>query len=146
MKINLVAANEKKGAADLLIAGFFEKEKLAKSVEAADPTFAKLLKAASEKGRFDGKFGSAFSAYQPESKHASEIAVFGLGLRKNHKKLCFRKAVCQVLQLAKSRYAKKVRILLDNFTSPEVKVADAVELLTETVRLASYKFDRYRTK
>ena len=146
MKIVLEPFGKKKGAADLLIAGFFENEKAPKALDSLEPGFSQTVNAAVKKGRFDGKFGQIFSSYSEQYQQAPELVVFGLGQRKNHKKTCFRKATGQIIQIAKSRKASTVRILLDTFTSPEVKPSDAVEILTETSRLATYEFDRYKSK
>lgn len=146
MKIILESLNKKKGSADLLIAGFFENEKAPKALESSEPVFAQTLNEAVKKGRFEGKFGQIFSSYSSDFQEAPEIVVFGLGLKKNHKKTCFRKAVGQFVQIAKSRKASTVRILLDTFTNDTVKLTDAIELLTETSALATYEFDRYKSK
>jgi leucyl aminopeptidase len=146
MKILIESLSKKRVSADLLIAGFYENEKTPKALESLEPAFAKLVDGAVKKGRFEGKFGQVFSSYSNEYSEAPEIVVFGLGQKKNHKKTCFRKATGQILQLAKGRKASSVRILLDSFTNSEVKTADAVELLSEVSSLASYEFDRYKSK
>jgi leucyl aminopeptidase len=146
MNIVIESLGKKREPADLLIAGFFENEKTPKALQSLEPEFAKAVEAAVKKGRFDGKFGQIFSSYSSEFKEAPELVVFGLGQRKNHKKICFRKATGQLLQIAKSRKASTARILLETFTNDEVKPADALEIFTETCRLALYEFDRYKSK
>lgn len=146
MKIIVESLGKKRTSADLLIAGFFENEKAPKVLASVEPGFAGLVDEAAKKGRLEGKFGQVFSSYSNDYQQAPELVVFGLGQRKNHKKGCFRKATGQLIQLAKVRKASTVRILLDTFTSPEVKLADAFEILAEVAQLATYEFDRYKSK
>lgn len=146
MKIVLVSANQKRTPADLFIAGFFEKGKLAKSLTGLEPRFSNLAESALKNGRFEGKFDQTFSSYHDDFREAPEAIVFGLGQEKNYKRRCFRKAVGQIIQTARGRRAKKIRILLDGFLGPAVKQADAVRLFTETSLLAAYDFDKYKTK
>ena len=62
MKNILLTLEQKRTPADLFVIGFFEKEKLHKSAGILEPDFAKILKPAMERGRFDGKFGQVFSS------------------------------------------------------------------------------------
>ena len=146
MKIQLQSMSEKRKSADLFIAGFFEKEKLSKEIEQLEPQFAKLAKSALDKGRFEGKFSQTFSSYSPDHHEASEIILFGLGQKKNHKRGCLRKATGQIIQIAKSRKAKSVRILLDSFVGGEPALADAAAIMPEIAVLATYDFDKYKSK
>lgn len=146
MKIFLTPLSQKRSKADLLVAGFFENEKPSKVLSALEPGFVKNLEIAVQKHRFEGKFSQVFSSYSPEHSETHEVVVFGLGLRKNHKKPCFRKAVGQLMQLAKSRKATHLRILLDTFTNAEVKQTDAAGILAEISNMAVYEFDRYKSK
>lgn len=144
MEIVLELLNKKRTQSDLLVSGFFEKEKPAKPLQDLAPEFSALIESAVSKGRFEGKFSQVFSSYDAEHPEAGELLVFGLGLRKNHKKMCTRKAAGQIVQLAKARKASRLRILVDTFTNQEVSAAEAAEILAETIRLAVYEFDRYK--
>lgn len=146
MEISLETLGSRRGSSDLLISGYFENEKLYSAAAEPDLTFAVHLKHASEKGRFEGKFGQIFSSYIPENKETSEIAVFGLGLRKNYKHACLRKAAGQIIKFAQSRNMSKIRVLLDSFVSGEVSQTDAAEIFTEISLLATYEFVRYKFK
>ena len=140
------ASLNKRTPVDLFVAGFFEKEKVAKEIEALEPEFAKLAGLALEKKRFEGKFQDLFSSYSPNNKEAAEVVLFGLGQRKNHKKMCFRKAVSHIIKIAQARKAKTVRLLLSTFTNDVVKLEDAVQIAAEYANLASYDFDRHKSK
>lgn len=146
MEIVLDGLDKKREAADLLITGFFEKEKVAASLESAEPRAVSFIEDALKRGRFEGKFGQTLTSYSSDYDEAPECIIFGLGQRKNHKKTCMRKASGQIIQLAKSRKASRVRILADTFTSSEVKIEDVVGILAEVSRLATYEFDRYKSK
>ncbi len=146
MNIVLEALNKKRVPADLLVVGFFEKEKSPKLMQSLEPEFSPLVEEAVKKGRFDGKFSQVFSSYSTNYHEASEIVVFGLGQRKNFKAACLRKAAGQIVQLAKGRKVSTLRVAIDTLTSSEVKQAEAVEIFTEVSRLAVYDFDRYKSK
>lgn len=146
MKIVLVPSSGKRTPADLFVAAFFEKEKMVKELETLEPEFSKSVKQAVDKGRFEGKFAQILSSYQPQSREGHEILLFGLGQKKNHKKGCCRKAIGQIIQQAKARKAKRVRILLETFTNSEISLSEAAGILTEIAFLASYSFNKYKTK
>ncbi|MFA7001594.1 MAG: leucyl aminopeptidase [Candidatus Omnitrophota bacterium] len=144
MNFGILTAEKKRDKADLLIAGVFEKEPLLKDLGALEPAFAGLVKAASEKKRFDAKFAKAFSSFQPEYREAPEALVLGLGERKNYKKICFRKAAGEIVKHARARKAARVRVIMDTFLGADVDAACAAELLSAIGLLASYAFDKYK--
>ncbi len=146
IKIDFLHVDKKRTPADLFIFGFFEKEKLSKDAESLEPGFAKMVKAALDKGRFEGKFGQEFSSYLDTPHEAQEVILIGLGQKKNYKPTCFKKTVAKVVQIAKARKASKARLFLDSFVGGNVSYPLASELIAETVMLASYDFDKYKTK
>jgi leucyl aminopeptidase len=146
MKIVLIPQSQKRASADLLVIGFFEKEKLHPEVSKLEPHFGKAVESAIKKGRFEGKFGQNFSSYQDTFSEASELIIFGLGQKSNYKQMCFRKAMGQIIGIAKSRKVKRLRIHLDSFLALEVKQIDALGLLAEISILTPYEFNRYKTK
>lgn len=146
MKIVLISGSKKRNPADLFVSGFYEKESPSKEFQGLEPEFSKTLKGAVDSGRLQGKFAQTLVSFHPSNREASEVMVFGLGLRKNHRKKCMRKAAGQILSAVKARKAKRARILIDSFVSPEVSLADAVENFTETAYLAAYDFDKYKSK
>ena len=146
MKTVLASLSDKRPTADILVAGFFQKEKLHPKLASLDQPFFKLANLALENKRFEGKFSQTFSSYHPENQEASEVILLGLGQKKNYKKLCFRKASAQIAQLGKARKAKRIRILLESFVGGEVTLSEAVSILSEVPSLALYEFDKYKTK
>ncbi|MBI3306616.1 MAG: leucyl aminopeptidase [Candidatus Omnitrophica bacterium] len=146
MKIELLSVAQKRKPADIFVAGFFEKEKLAKEIESLEPQFAVAAKAALAKGRFEGKYAQNFSSFSSDYREAQEAVLFGLGQKKNHRKGCLRKATGQIIQLARARKAARVRIFLDSFVGGEPTLADGAAIISEISLLASYEFDKYKSK
>ncbi len=146
MEIRLTPLSKKRTPADLLVIGFFEGSPLTKEAEALEPDFVPSVKSALERKRFSGKFGETVSAYCPELKESAEAVVLGLGKKPNHKHACIRKAAGTVVQLAQSRKAKSVRVLLDSFVGGDVTLQDAAAAFSEIAYLTSYAFDKYKTQ
>ncbi|HXV28572.1 MAG TPA: M17 family peptidase N-terminal domain-containing protein, partial [bacterium] len=146
MKIDLIPVSKTRTPADLFVVGLFEKEKLSKEAESLEPAFAKALKSAVDKGRFTGKFGQEFSSFRDDHREAPEIVLLGLGQKKNYKPACLRKTVGKMVQAARSRKSEKVRLFLDSFVSGNITYPLASEIIAETALLASYDFDKYKTK
>lgn len=144
VKFLSVSANRK--PADLFIAGCFEDEPVSKELLRLEPSLQEIVKSAKEKNRISGKFGEIFSTYHSGFKEAPEIILFGLGKRKNHQKRCMRKTAGMLYQQAQKLKAVRVRILLDSFTSPEVRLQEAAGIVSEISSMAAYAFDRYKTK
>ncbi len=142
----VIAASSNRTPADLFIAGFFEKEKISDTLEGLEPAFSHVITAAIEKGRFEGKFEELLSSYSQDNEEAPEVILFGLGLKKNHRKLCFRKVIGKVAQIARARKAKTVRLLLSSFANDNVTLEKAAEIAGEMAILATYKFDKYKSK
>ena len=146
MKIVLSSVSKKRVPADLFIAGFFEKDKVAKEVESLEPTFTKLAKSALQKNRYTGKFGETFSSYHGDFREAPEALLLGLGQAKNFRPLCLRKTVGKIIQIAKSKKVARVRVAFETFVGGTVKPADAARIFGEITFLAMYEFDKYKTK
>lgn len=146
MKTVILGMNEKRNAADVLVAGFFEGDKISKNTEALEPAFAAAAKKALDSGRFEGKFGQTFISAHSDFSEAPEIVLFGLGKRVNYKPICFRKAAAQIIHLAKTRKAERVRLIADSFTHKTVELPQMAGLAAEMLLLATYEFDRYKTK
>jgi leucyl aminopeptidase len=146
MKFVLIPSSKARTPADLFIVGFFEKEQLTKETQALEPAFAKIAQLALKKGRYQGKFGEEFSFFHDSNKEATEVLLLGLGERKKYKPACLRKTVGKMVQYAKAHKASTLRVLFDSLITSEVPYASAGETLTEISMLASYEFDKYKTK
>ena len=146
MKVSLAGLVRSAGKADLFVAGFFKGEKDLKALKKIDPVFAKAAAAAISKKRFEGKTGEIFSSYQAGYRQAPEMALLGLGVKKELKITCLRKAVGDVINAAKARKAVNVRVLVDSFVNEQVDLEEAVKIFTEISFLASYHFMQYKTQ
>ena len=147
MKIEIAfSSSPSRRPADLLVSGFFEKDKISHELERLEPEFSKQAKTALGKGRFEGKHSQHFSSFNPSFREASEAVLIGLGQKKNYREICFRKIAAQIVGIAKTRKARKVRVLLESFSGGGVSLAQAAYHLAETSRLAMYDFDKYKKK
>ena len=146
MKINLLSAASKRSSADLFLVGSFEGEKSLKTLALLEPAFEKSAQAALKNKRFTGKKGETLTSFNPEYREAAEIAWVGLGPRAKFDALLLRETVGKLVGLAKSRKAKRVRILFESFVGGKVQPAAAAETFGEITALASYDFDKYKTQ
>lgn len=145
MNFKLTSFSSIKDKADLLVIGVFEGEDFEKQVVKIEPAFTQILSDAKEGKRFIGSFATSLEVYG-RSKLATEVIVFGLGQKKNYKKICLRKALANIAQVASARKTKKVRVVLESFSGNEVKTEDVVYAAIEMPNLALYKFDAYMQK
>ncbi len=145
MDFQLSSFSALKDKADLFVIGVFEGEAYEKQAAKIEPAFSEMLSEAKATKRFIGSFGTTIEIYG-KSKLATEVMVFGLGKKKNHKPMCLRKALAAITQIASARKAKKVRIALKSFTGGEVQAEDVVYAAVEVPNLALYKFDAYMQK
>ncbi len=145
MEILLTSFSKLQGQADLFVIGVFEGEDYEKQVAKLEPAFANMLTEAKASKRFIGSFATTMELYG-QSKLATEVIVFGLGQKKNHKKNCFRKAMANIAQTASARKAKKVRIALESFVGNVVKAEDVAYIAAEMPQFALYKFEAYIQK
>ena len=146
MKIQLVSSSSKRRPSSVFIAAHFEGEKISKNLHFLEPGFAKIAQQALDSGRFQGKFAETLISFHPEYREAPEILLIGLGKKKNYKKKCLRKISGTILGWIKDRKMKKARIALESLESPEIHLTDVTENFTEIAHLASYTFDKYKSK
>ncbi len=145
MNFQLSSLSSLKDKADLFVIGVFEGEAYEKQAAKIEPAFSEMLSDAKASKRFIGSFASTMEIYG-KSKLATEVMVFGLGQKKNYKKMCMRKALAGIAQIASARKARKIRVVLESFTGGEVKAEDVVYSAVEVPNLALYKFDTYMQK
>jgi len=146
MKIELLFTSDKLKPADLFIAGCFEDEKSFKALASLEPEFAKSAELAVKNKRFTGKKGESLSSFNPRYQEASEILLAGLGPKSKFTLCQFREMVAKLVQAARSRKVKRVRILLETFLGGKVDSSSGAEALSETALLANYTFDKYKSK
>lgn len=146
MKTIVTSINEKRQSAGLLAAGFFEEDKISKVLASLEPSFVPAVEKALESGRFDGKFGQTLVSSHADYRESSEIVLFGLGKRANYKPVCFKKAAAQIIQMAKGRKIETVRFVGESFTAKTVSLSEVSAVASQALLLATYEFDRYKTK
>ncbi len=146
MKVLLTGLTKSAPKADLFVAGYFKGEKSLPSLKKIESVFSKAVEAALAKKRFEGKPGEVFSSYQAGYGQAQEIALLGMGSKKDLKVASLRKAVGNLVGFATSRKAAKVRVLLDSFVTENVSAEEVAKIFTEVSFLAAYRFTEYKTK
>lgn len=146
MKTELLSIGARRKPADLFLVGSFEGEKPLRSLASLEPDFAKSAELAIKNKRFSGKKGESLASFNPQYREAAEIVLVGLGPRAKFGPSSLRETIGKSIQLAQSRKAKQVRLLFDSFVGGKVQAGPAAEILSETATLATYAFDKYKTK
>ncbi len=146
IKVELVSSAVKRKPADLFFAGAFEGEKSLKALAALEPDFTKSAELAVQNKRFTGKKGETLSSFNAAYGESSEIVLAGLGNRAKFDSASLRQTVGKLIQLARSRKAKRARFFFDSFAAGKIQSAQAAEILAETAILANYEFDKYKSK
>lgn len=146
MKIDLISTAARRKPADQLIAGAFEGEKSLKALATLEPEFAKTAELAIKNKRFAGKAEESLASFHPQYRQASEVVLAGLGPRPKFQRPALRKAIGRLVQVARSKKARRVRFLLDTFLGGKVQEGTAAQIIAEIATLANYTFDKYQTK
>lgn len=146
MKIDLIPVQARRKPSDLFLAACFKDEKSLKSLASLEPEFAKSAELALKNKRFNGSKGESLSSFNPQYHEAQEVVLMGLGPRVKFDLSAFREAIAKTIQLARSRKAKRVRLLFESFLGGKIQAGPAAETLAETALLAAYDFNKYKAK
>ena len=147
MKITISFLNAVSSKTNLLVAGSFQGAgDPPKELRAADPAAYQLARQAIQKKRFGGKPCEQLAAYDSALRRSDEFVLIGLGKKEAWSYAKFRKEIAGVLHLARSRRVKSVSVLAETFLGGPVRLDRAAEVLPETLELADYRFDKYKTK
>ncbi len=146
MKIELISVSAKRRPADLFIAGCFEGAKSLSLPGSLEPEFSKSIAIALKSKRFNGKKGENLTSFSSQFCEAPEISLVGLGPEGKFNLPSLRSTVGNLIGQARSRKAKRVRILFESFVGGKVQAAGALEAVAEIGTLAAYSFDKYKTK
>jgi len=146
MKIELRFTGEKRKPVDLFIAGCFEDEKAFKTLAGLEPEFAKSAQAAIKNGRFTGKKSESLSSFNSHYREAPEILLVGLGPKEKFSLAAFRESAAKLVQAARARKVKNIRILFETFLGGKVDSSTGAEAFAESSFLAGYTFDKYKSK
>src|SRR3990167_1496177 len=147
MNITIGSFERVKSKVDLLVAGMFEGDaKPPLVLKKLDGTAFQLVQSAIKNKRFSGKKDEQFHGYLDSLRSSNEILVLGLGKKENWKYEPARRATAGALNFANANKLKSIRILAECFLGGAVKLEDVAFLISQTIDLATYKFDRYQTK
>ena len=139
MKIDFVSNSEEADKASALAVLAFEKAPLTDAAAALDRTAGGALSRAIASGRFVGGLGQTLELIAPFGVEASRILVTGAGKQEAFDGRAVELAAAHAYQAVKSSGAESLLIRLPGI-SPEFVARAALG-----VRLAAYRFDRYRT-
>lgn len=148
MKITANLVSAKNPVSGLLILGLFEGEKRAHAaLQKLDASAAQLIEKAILNKRFEGKEGETLPVFGTNAFHAAgDLLVVGLGKKDAFESEKLRKLVGNLYARAKSQKSKTVGLILESFVSSKLKLDQIATLVPETLRLAEYRFDRYKEK
>ncbi len=114
-----------------------------KAVLELDKELSGQLTAQAQNEGFVADEGSSFSTFTFGKKGRS-ISLLGLGETSAQSVDLFRKAGGEAFKIANKKQAKKLSLVISEKTT--IALFDVVQALTEGMILASYRFDKYRTK
>ena len=146
MKIDLISVAARRKPADLFLVGAFAGEKSFKTLASLEPEFSKSAQLAIQNKRFSGKKEDSLNSFHPQFHEASEIALIGLGSRAGFDRTMLRNTIGKLIQIVRSKKARRVRFLLDSFVGGKVQEVSAAQIIAETGTLAAYTFDKYKSK
>lgn len=139
MKLSLVKDSLPKIKTDLLAVGLFNSdEALTGPAKAIDQALNGVLSHFLNEEQFKANEGEIFAIHTHGHLSAKKVAVVGLGERENFSLETMRKATGSLILFAQKSAAKSVAFIL-----PTPQAAQAV---AEAAILASYKFEKYKSK
>ena len=138
MKIAFAAAESVTGSLALPV---FADSQFSPAAEAADSASGGQLKRAVAASRFSGKPGETLEVIAPSGMDAPRIVLFGLGDKDKLKASTVEKAAAAVVSKVLLGGETAISIRLDGVTDAEGAARAGLG-----ARLASYRFDEFRTK
>jgi len=139
MKIDFVSAGAAAGPSDAVAVLAFEGKELSKSADHLDGELSGAIKKAIDQGRFAGAIGQTLDLIAPHGLDAARVIVVGAGKRQDFDGRAAELAAAHAFQAAKSSGAPALVFLVAGLSADEAARAAL------GVRLASYRFDKYRT-
>lgn len=154
MKFTLSKSGKTDNVCDLLVITTYKNKnpkKTDKTLFEACKTIGKLDKELSghlvKQADHEGFSADESSSYITDTQglcKANSIALLGLGDPHGQSVDLFRRAAGEAYKIAHKKHARKMVIVISEKTT--VPLFDVVQALAEGIGLASYRFDRYRTK
>ncbi len=143
MKIKIEDVNFRRIESDILALGIFEDYE-SKGSNESDLVLKGIIKNLKKKGEFKGFFGQT-RILASEKINAKNVLLIGLGKKNDFDIEKLRKGCALAAKLAKGYLAEKLTLLLNK---EEIKNTSEVEKIfasTESVILALYDFNKYKT-
>ncbi|MFS2317917.1 leucyl aminopeptidase [Maricaulis sp. D1M11] len=138
MKIEFLAADQARGA---LAVPVFADKTLSDAAEAANSASGGAIARALDAARFDGKPGQVLELLAPAGVDAPRLVLFGLGDKEKLSDSVVEKSAAAVIGKLLLTGETEVTLRLDGWATGETAARAALG-----ARLASYRFDQFRTK
>lgn len=129
-----------------LVVGAFEGGVLSSTAREADKTCKGALTRAIRSGRFEGKSGQMLELLSPVGLRASRLLVVGLGKPGEVTALTAEKAGAQIFDRLSMSGEKQAAVAVDEPAKSKLKAEEFAAQMAAGAHLASYRFDRYRTR
>jgi leucyl aminopeptidase len=139
MKIEFVDLTEAAGASTALATPVFEEGKLSVAAEALDKRLSGQVKRAIAASRFKGAIGQSLDLIAPPGVDAGRVVLVGAGKQDAFESKTAELLAAHAYQAVKASGAEILQLVLEG------EPADVAARAAFGARLASYRFDKYRT-
>jgi leucyl aminopeptidase len=139
MKIEFVDLTEAAGGSTALAAPVFEDGKLSLAAEALDKRLSGQVKRAIASSRFKGAIGQSLDLVAPPGLEAGRLVLIGAGKQDAFEPKTAELLAAHAYQAVKASGAEILQLVLEG------EPADVAARAAFGARLASYRFDKYRT-
>ena len=129
-----------------LAVGVLNGRVLTASAEKIDKKTGGALRRAMKSGRFKGAEGQAFELIAPGGTRLDRVIVYGLGKAAQLKDLKFEALGGRMVKRFNGAGVANAAIAVDPIRGSKLKTSEMAARVAMGARLASYRFDRYRTK
>ena len=147
MKVILKNQSIEKIACDILIVSIFQSSKNhGHSIDLLDTALENLLTKVIKEENFQGKVGSTLVIRTNGLISAKKIIIVGLGERKDFGPEALRKACASSIRCAQKENGKTVSTILHGLDLEKIKPDFTAQIISEVSLLATYKFDKYKSK
>lgn len=146
MKVEILNAELKEQACDMLVIGIWEKsaENLAGVALSIDEALGEIItEFVLKKDKFEGKFGSTYLLQTYGKIPANKVLVVGLGEKEKFTPNKLRELTAKIIKKASSIKAKKVCIDLGKLS---FDAAQSGQVVAEGAIIGDYSFDKYKSK
>jgi len=130
----------------VVIAATQEDKSLGKKVKCLSDGAQAIATSAQKQGAFVGRNGEQFVSVLEDSSAAKNVLLAGLGKKGKVKAANLQAAVlCAVTKLGQLK-VKKAAICVSSFAEGKISIEQAAQIVTETLNILDYKFDKYQEK